>query len=265
MPFDDDVGGDVDAVRATRMRARTQTSPSGSASGPVRQRHRHHGDQHARSEQTTARDGFARRAGSRNPVVTAGRLDRVRPLKGAARHRLVGRQARDVAAQRPHRFVERRGPERLSSASRRRTGHRHPGLFWGLLPVVSDVEIEDRAAVRAESPIAVSEVQAYVYAAYVGRGHFADEAGDAATANRCRRRAADLRTAFNRDFWVDDTHGGYIVLGLDRDKRPIDAVASNMGHCPWSGILDRDKAEAVSARLLADDMFTGWGIGTMSS
>jgi glycogen debranching enzyme len=105
----------------------------------------------------------------------------------------------------------------------------------------------------------------YGYAAYIARAHFADEADDAATATRYRQRASDLRTAFNRDFWIDDAHGGYIALGLDRDKRPIDAVASNMGHCLWTGILDRDKAEVVARRLLADDMFTGWGIRTMAS
>ena len=54
-------------------------------------------------------------------------------------------------------------------------------------------------------------------------------------------------------------------LGLDRAKRPIDAVASNMGHCLWTGILERDRAEVVARRLLADDMFSGWGIRTMSS
>ena len=99
----------------------------------------------------------------------------------------------------------------------------------------------------------------------VARAHFADEAGDEATAARYRQRAHDLQVAFNRDFWVDDPAGGYVALGLDCNKRPIDAVASNMGHCLWTGILDRDKAEAVARRLLADDMFTGWGIRTMAS
>ena len=117
----------------------------------------------------------------------------------------------------------------------------------------------------AEPPIALSEVQGYVYAAYLARAHFADEAADASTAAQYRERAHSLRTAFNRDFWIDDPSGGYIALGLDRDKRPIDSVASNMGHCLWTGILDREKAEIVAHRLLADDMFTGWGIRTMSS
>jgi glycogen debranching enzyme len=117
----------------------------------------------------------------------------------------------------------------------------------------------------AQPPIAVCEVQGYTYAAYLARAHFADEAGDTATATRYRRRADELKAAFNRDFWIEGPDGGHVALGLDRDKRPIDAVTSNMGHCLWTGILDRDKAGAVARRLLADDMFTGWGIRTLSS
>ena len=56
-------------------------------------------------------------------------------------------------------------------------------------------------------------------------------------------RAAALKQAFNEPFWLPDR--GWYALGLDRDKRPIDSLASNMGHCLWTGIVDEDKAEAV--------------------
>src|SRR5205807_3280114 len=58
---------------------------------------------------------------------------------------------------------------------------------------------------------------------------------------------------------------GWLAIGLDRDKKPIDSLTSNMGHCLWTGILDADKAELVAKRLLSRDMFTGWGVRTLAS
>ncbi|MDP8936925.1 MAG: amylo-alpha-1,6-glucosidase [Actinomycetota bacterium] len=114
----------------------------------------------------------------------------------------------------------------------------------------------------ARAPIALCEVQGYVYGAYLARAHFADEAGDTTTAVRYRTKATDLKTAFNRDFWLEDR--GYFAMGLDGDKRPIDALASNMGHCLWTGLVDQDKAAQVAARLLSPDMFSGWGVRTLA-
>ncbi|MDQ3756693.1 MAG: amylo-alpha-1,6-glucosidase, partial [Actinomycetota bacterium] len=115
----------------------------------------------------------------------------------------------------------------------------------------------------ARSPIALCEVQAYVYGAYLARAHFATEEGDTAVAERYRQRAAILKAAFNRDFWLEDR--GWFAMGLDADKRPIDALASNMGHCLWTGIVDSDKAPLVAERLLSNEMFSGWGIRTLGS
>ena len=75
--------------------------------------------------------------------------------------------------------------------------------------------------------------------------HFATEAGDEPYAARLRARAADLKARFNRDFWLEER--GWLAMGLDRDKRPLDALTSNMGHCLWTGILDEDKAAIVGA------------------
>ena len=117
------------------------------------------------------------------------------------------------------------------------------------------------AGALAEPPIALAEVQGYVYAAYVARAHFAREAGEEDAAGHWAEAAAALKRCFNDAFWLPDR--GYYALALDRDKRPVDALASNMGHCLWTGVVDEDKAAAVTARLLGPDMFTGFGVRTL--
>jgi glycogen debranching enzyme len=115
----------------------------------------------------------------------------------------------------------------------------------------------------AQGPIALCEVQGYVYAAHLARAEIARDLGDGATAERCESRAAELRSRFNEDFWLEE-HGWY-ALGLDGDKRPIAALASNMGHCLWTGIIDPDRAGVVARRLMSDELFSGWGIRTLAS
>jgi glycogen debranching enzyme len=115
----------------------------------------------------------------------------------------------------------------------------------------------------ARTPIALCEVQGYVYAAYLARAHFAREAGDTVTHQHYATLARDLRRRFNEDFWLDE-HGTF-ALGLDADKRPIAALASNPGHCLWTGIVDPDKAPSVADRLLDDHMFSGWGVRTLAT
>jgi glycogen debranching enzyme len=115
----------------------------------------------------------------------------------------------------------------------------------------------------AKAPIALCEVQAYVYGAYIGRAHFADEDGDADYAERYRAKAAALKEAFNRDFWLDDRQ--WFAMALDAEKRPVDALASNMGHCLWTGIVDEDKAAAVAEHLVGPAMYSGWGVRTLAS
>jgi glycogen debranching enzyme len=115
----------------------------------------------------------------------------------------------------------------------------------------------------ARGPIALAEVQAYVYAAFRARAHFAVEAGDAAAAAMWRDRASALQAAFNRDFWVEDR--GWVAMALDGDKRPVPALTSNIGHCLWTGILDEPKAAAVAKHLVSSDLFSGWGVRTMAA
>jgi glycogen debranching enzyme len=114
-----------------------------------------------------------------------------------------------------------------------------------------------------QAPIALCEVQGYVYAAYLARAHFAREAGDMGAAHRWADAAMALKAAFNRDFWLPDE--GFFAVGLDADKKPIDSITSNVGHCLWTGIIDEDKAPAVAERLMAPDLFTGFGVRTLST
>jgi glycogen debranching enzyme len=115
----------------------------------------------------------------------------------------------------------------------------------------------------ASAPIALCEVQAYVYSAYLARAHFAQEAGDSATFDRYRTKATQLKRDFNRDFWLEES--GWFAVGLDHDKRPIDSLTSNIGHCLWTGIVDDEKARIIADKLMAPEMFSGWGVRTLAT
>ncbi|MFI6922753.1 glycogen debranching N-terminal domain-containing protein [Nonomuraea spiralis] len=115
----------------------------------------------------------------------------------------------------------------------------------------------------ARPPIALAEVQGYVYAAYLARAHFACHEGDQAAERRYVERAQAIRDAFNERFWLPGP--GYYAMGLDGRGRPIDGLGSNMGHCLWSGIADEDKACQVAGHLLSPEMFTGFGVRTLAS
>jgi glycogen debranching enzyme len=114
----------------------------------------------------------------------------------------------------------------------------------------------------AETPIAVAEVQAYVYAAYRGMARVARHLKQDADAERWESCAAELRAHFNQVFWLADKDT--FALALDRYKKPCRVVSSNAAHCLFGGIADPDKAAAVARRLMREDMFSGWGIRTLS-
>lgn len=115
----------------------------------------------------------------------------------------------------------------------------------------------------ASAPLALCEVQGYVYAAYRARAAIARHLGDAEGQRRWKRKAMALKERFNRDFWLEDK--GWFALALDPDKRPVDSLTSNMGHCLWTGIVAEAHARAVADRLLSDEMWTGWGIRTLAA
>ncbi|GAB3342561.1 glycogen debranching N-terminal domain-containing protein [Micromonospora halotolerans] len=113
-------------------------------------------------------------------------------------------------------------------------------------------------------PIATCELQGYTYDAKLRLAELADgPLADPRLATRLRADAARLHERFNRDFWLDE-RGGFYAVGLDGDKTPIDSKTSNMGHLLWSGIVPPERAEAVVRQLMHEDMFSGWGIRTLS-
>jgi glycogen debranching enzyme len=85
--------------------------------------------------------------------------------------------------------------------------------------------------------------------------------GHTTTAKRLDKQAEELKSKFNQAFW-DEELGTY-VLALDGDKKPCRVIASNAGHTLITSIAAEDKAKRLAGRLLADDMFTGWGIHTL--
>jgi glycogen debranching enzyme len=115
----------------------------------------------------------------------------------------------------------------------------------------------------AEGPIALCEVQGYVYAAYTARAWMAYDAGDLALATDYAERGARLKKQFNDQFWMPDR--GYYAVALDGKKRQVDACASNMGHCLVYGLIDEDKAPQVVEHLMSSEMFSGWGVRTLAS
>ena len=115
----------------------------------------------------------------------------------------------------------------------------------------------------ATPPIALCEVQGYAYAAYTARSAIARDTGDPALAETWAERAAALKRAFNAAFWLPDV--GYFAVALNGDKRPVDGLTSNIGHCLWTGIVDDDKAAPVVAHLMSEQMFSGWGVRTLAA
>src|SRR5262249_25899905 len=115
----------------------------------------------------------------------------------------------------------------------------------------------------ATPPIALVEVQGYAYLAKTTLADLYQRAGKPEWAERLRREAEELRARFNQDFWLAE-RGSY-ALALQAKGRPAAVVSSNPGQALWSGIADPDKAQRTVERLMAEDMFSGWGIRTLSA
>ncbi len=113
----------------------------------------------------------------------------------------------------------------------------------------------------AQAPIALCEVQGYVYAARRAGAELARVLGRVADAERLDAQADALRVRFEHAFWSDRL--GTYVLALDRDKKPCEVRASNVGHLLWSGIVDPARAALASEALFAPSSFSGWGIRTL--
>lgn len=112
-------------------------------------------------------------------------------------------------------------------------------------------------------PKALCELQGYVFDAWMRTAEVFDALGDPDRAAELRGKAAELQRRFEDAFWCEGT--GFYAFALDADKQPVTTISSNAGHLLWSGIVGPERAERVVRRLLAPDMWSGWGIRTLSS
>lgn len=126
----------------------------------------------------------------------------------------------------------------------------------------SGTAITNRDGSLAQVPIALAEVQGYVYRALTGIADLYRRAWDARQADQLDRQAQALRERFTRDFWMADE--GCYCLALQKGGRQANVVASNAGQVLWSGIAEAEQAKRTADRLMQADMFTGWGIRTLS-
>ncbi|MEO6780904.1 MAG: glycogen debranching N-terminal domain-containing protein, partial [Bradyrhizobium sp.] len=112
-------------------------------------------------------------------------------------------------------------------------------------------------------PKALCELQGYVYDAWLRMAEIYDELENKRRANVLRKKAAVLFKEFNEIFW--DEQSEFYAYALDGNKKKVMSVASNVGQCLWSGIIAPERAGIVVKRLMRKDMWSGWGIRTLSS
>jgi glycogen debranching enzyme len=114
-----------------------------------------------------------------------------------------------------------------------------------------------------KGPKAICELQGYVYNAWLRMAEVFDALGKPERATELRSKASTLFARFNEVFWDEEL--GFYAYALDGDKNKVLTIASNAGHCLWSGIVPPERAKRVVDRLMAPDMWTGWGIRTLSA
>ena len=114
-----------------------------------------------------------------------------------------------------------------------------------------------------KGPKALCELQGYVFDAWTRMAEIYEALGKPERAEALRKKAQLLFERFNEVFWDEDT--GFYAYCLDGDKQKVLTVASNPGHCLWSGIVPKERAQRVVSRLLQRDMWSGWGIRTLSA
>jgi glycogen debranching enzyme len=123
--------------------------------------------------------------------------------------------------------------------------------------------IVDINGALAKPPLATVELQGYFYAARLAMAELHEERGDPAEAKRLRQNAAELRKLVEDRYWLEDE--GFYALALDGAKRRLNTISSNPSHLLWCGLCSPERACRVAERLLCPDMYTRWGIRTLSS
>jgi len=120
-----------------------------------------------------------------------------------------------------------------------------------------------RDGASAEGPIALCEVQGYVYGAKTAAGELAKILGDATRSRELSKQAEALRRRFEKAFWCDDL--STYALALDGNKQPCRVRTSNAGHCLFAGIATEEHARRAATALTDETSFSGWGIRTVAS
>jgi glycogen debranching enzyme len=123
--------------------------------------------------------------------------------------------------------------------------------------------VVDEQGEPVQPPIAPCEIQGYYYVALQYMAALSAVLGERERGVELWRQASALKERFNRDFWMDDE--GFIAFGLGPDKKQIRAVTSNAGQCIATGIVSKDHLARLVRRLFAPDLFSGWGIRTLSA
>lgn len=125
----------------------------------------------------------------------------------------------------------------------------------------SDDSMVHRNGEYAKSPIALSEVQGYVYQAKMGLAEIYQWVGRVDIAESLRQEAQALQQKFEEHFWMNDV--SFYAIALDGNKQQVGTITSNPGHLLMSGMLSPERVEAVADMLLSSKMFSGYGIRTM--
>jgi glycogen debranching enzyme len=123
--------------------------------------------------------------------------------------------------------------------------------------------ITNRDGSLATAPIALVEVQGYVYRAWLAAAELYEQDGDAARAADLRTKAKQLCSRFRDAYWMTDR--SFLAVALQQGGRQAQSLTSNAGQALWSGIVADEHAAAVAATLLGDSMFSGWGIRTLGA
>ena len=140
-----------------------------------------------------------------------------------------------------------------------RSGQGYENVGWK----DSGEAVVDEKGALVHGPKAICEIQGYVFAAWRGMAEIFAALGDPTRAALLTAKADAMHTRFNAAFWNEEA--GFYAYCLDGAKTPIHSVASNPGHLLWSGIVPPDRAARVVDRLMQPDMWSGWGIRTLSA
>lgn len=125
-----------------------------------------------------------------------------------------------------------------------------------------DAIVDESGRIRVP-PLALPEIQGYAYQALHGGACLLEALGQAGRARELVAHAEELKRRFNEAFWMQDRQ--FYALALGRGERQVKAIASNIGHCLGTGILREDRVEPVVRKLMSEELFSGWGIRTLSS